>query len=81
MRDLRACEWLRLFDANTIIVADNVIEPGAPEYREYVISQPGVSGGGVRDLLMPGGFEARRANRLYFKHGSRQLIYTSGTST
>jgi catechol O-methyltransferase len=55
--DFQLCESLHLFHQSTIIVADNVARPGAPEYRTYVRAQPHFSSIGVRGLLMPGEFE------------------------
>jgi catechol O-methyltransferase len=41
----------------TVIVADNVVRPGAPEYRELVRGHPGLKSEGVRGLIQPGDLE------------------------
>lgn len=38
--DIRVLESLNLIAPGTIIVADNIIKPGAPEYAKYVKSSP-----------------------------------------
>ncbi len=40
-----------------MIVADNVVRPGAPEYRELVRRHPGLKSDGVRGLIQPGDLE------------------------
>jgi catechol O-methyltransferase len=58
--DLKVCESLGLLKPGALVVADNVVRPGAPEYRKYVRSHPGLDSHGVRGLIMPGAFEVRR---------------------
>jgi len=55
--DLKVCESLGLLKPGALVVADNVVRPGAPEYRKYVRSHPGLDSHGVRGLIMPGAFE------------------------
>jgi catechol O-methyltransferase len=55
--DLKVCESLGLLKSGTCIAADNVVRPGAPEYREYVRSHPNLTSHGVKGLIMPGEFE------------------------
>jgi catechol O-methyltransferase len=55
--DFKVCEELSLLKKGTIIVADNVVRPGAPEYRELVRSIPNLKSEGVRGLIQPGDFE------------------------
>lgn len=57
-QDLKVCEDLGMLGRGAAIVADNVVRPGAPAYREYVRSHPGLRSSGVRGLIMPGEFEA-----------------------
>lgn len=55
--DFQLCEKLNLLQKGSIIVADNVVRPGAPEYRALVRSNPGFKSDGVKGLILPGGFE------------------------
>jgi catechol O-methyltransferase len=55
--DLKICEELGLLKSGACIVADNVLRPGAPEYRKYVRSHSGFRSQGVKALIMPGEFE------------------------
>ena len=56
-QDLKTCEGLGLLRTGSCIVADNVVRPGAPKYREYVRQHPGLKSEGVKGLIMPGEFE------------------------
>jgi catechol O-methyltransferase len=40
LRDLKLLEEVGLIKSGTMIVADNVITPGAPDYLEYVRNNP-----------------------------------------
>ena len=40
LRDLKMLEELGLIKSGTVIVADNVIAPGAPAYLEYIRNNP-----------------------------------------
>lgn len=51
------CEELGLFSKGTVVVADNVVRPGAPEYREFVQGHPGLKSEGVQGLIQPGDLE------------------------
>jgi catechol O-methyltransferase len=55
--DFKLCEELGLFKAGSTIIADNIIRPGAPEYREFVRAHSGLHTRGVRGLIMPGSYE------------------------
>ena len=52
--DLKACETLGLLKPGSLVVADNVVRPGAPQYREYVRAHPKWETKGVKALIMPG---------------------------
>ena len=52
-----AWEEMGLLREGTVIVADNVLRPGAPEYRKYVRSQKALKSEGVKGLIIPGDFE------------------------
>jgi catechol O-methyltransferase len=56
--DFEIARSLDLFREGTVIVADNV-RPGAPEYRQFIRSDPTLSSVGVRGLIQPGDFEVR----------------------
>lgn len=55
--DFKVCEELGLLKEGALVVGDNVVRPGAPEYRKYVREHPGLSSKGVRGLIQPGDFE------------------------
>lgn len=57
--DLELCEKLGFVDKKgSHVIADNVVRPGAPEYRKYVRSNPRFSESwGVPALIVPGEFE------------------------
>lgn len=57
--DFKVCESLDLFHKGTVIAADNVVRPGAPEYRELVRSHSRLQSTGVMGLIQPGDFEVR----------------------
>ena len=49
-----AMNELGLLKSGASIVADNVLWPGAPDYRAYVRGHKGLSSKGVKGLVMPG---------------------------
>jgi catechol O-methyltransferase len=51
-----AMDELGLLKSGACVVADNILVPGAPEYREYVRSHEGLSSKGVGGLIVPGDF-------------------------
>jgi catechol O-methyltransferase len=55
--EFQTCEKLGLLQNGSIIIADNVVRPGAPEYREMVRKHPRLKSHGVKALIMPGEFE------------------------
>lgn len=55
--DSKVCEEIGLLKIGAVIMADNVVRPGAPEYRELVRSNPGLRSAGVRGLIQPGDLE------------------------
>jgi catechol O-methyltransferase len=59
--DLKVCEKLSLLKPGSIIVADNVVIPGAPQYREYVRQHIGLESWGVKGLIIPGEIEVSRS--------------------
>jgi catechol O-methyltransferase len=56
-KDFEVVEKLGLFKQGAVVVADNVVRPGAPEYRELMRSKDGWKSEGVRGLIWPGNFE------------------------
>ncbi|KAL7893722.1 S-adenosyl-L-methionine-dependent methyltransferase [Trichoderma sp. SZMC 28014] len=52
--DFKAAEELGLLKKGAVITADNVVRPGAPEYREFVRSHPRLQSAGVKALIQPG---------------------------
>ncbi|KXL44544.1 hypothetical protein M433DRAFT_154970 [Acidomyces richmondensis BFW] len=59
-QDLKVCEDAGLLRPGACIVADNVLRPGAPKYREYVRSHAGYQSKGMKGLIVPGDFEVSR---------------------
>ena len=57
--DIKIVESLGLLTSGTVICADNVVRPGAPDYVEYVRNHPGWESRGEKGLIMPGEFEVR----------------------
>ncbi|KAM0255485.1 hypothetical protein ACHAQJ_005712 [Trichoderma viride] len=55
--DFKVCEELGLLQKGAVIAADNVVRPGAPEYRTFVRSHPRLQSTGVRGLIQPGDLE------------------------
>lgn len=55
--DLKVCEELELLKAGSVILADNALRPGAPEYVKYVRAHPGLDSHGIESLIIPGEFE------------------------
>ena len=57
-QDLKvAMDELMLLKSGSRIVADNVLRPGAPKYREYVRGHHGLRSRAVKGLIIPGEFE------------------------
>ena len=54
--DMQKIEELGLVKEGTTVVADNVLRPGAPKYREYIRGRPGWETRVVEGLIMPGEF-------------------------
>lgn len=57
--DLKVCEELGLLKPGALVLADNAVRPGAPEYVRYVRGNPGMESHGVKSLIIPGEFEVR----------------------
>jgi catechol O-methyltransferase len=55
--DFKVCEELGLLKEGVVIIADNVVRPGAPDYRKFVREHPRLRSTGVRGLIQPGNFE------------------------
>jgi len=55
--DFKVCEELRILREGSVVVADNVVRPGAPEYRALVRGHPALKSEGVRGLIQPGDLE------------------------
>ncbi len=60
--DFNVCEALGLLKKGAVAVADNVMRPGAPEYREVIRTHPRLRSDGVRRLIQPGDFEVFFSN-------------------
>ena len=53
--DLKVCEELKLLEKGAVVLADNVLVPGAPEYLKYVRSSGRYESKGV-DSMVPNGW-------------------------
>ena len=56
-QDLQVCEELGMIKSGSTLIADNVVRPGAPQYREYVRGVAEYCSYGLESLIMPGDFE------------------------
>jgi catechol O-methyltransferase len=56
-QDFLVAKSLGLLKQGAVVVADNVVRPGAPEYREFVRSDSGLESVGIRGLIQPGDLE------------------------
>jgi catechol O-methyltransferase len=52
--DLKLCEELGILRSGSIIAADNVVRPGAPEYRDHVRNHSKFESSGVSCFITPG---------------------------
>lgn len=57
--DLQVAESLQLLKKGSHVVADNVLRPGAPEYRKYVRAHPKLETWAIEGLIIPGEFGVR----------------------
>lgn len=57
VQDLKVCEELGVLKAGSLVLADNVVRPGAPDYREYVRAHGRFESHGVKSLIIPGEWE------------------------
>ncbi|KAG4434850.1 hypothetical protein IFR05_009668 [Cadophora sp. M221] len=57
VEDFKVVEELGLLKKGAVVVADNVVRPGAPEYREFVRGHSRLRSEGVRGLIQPGDLE------------------------
>lgn len=57
--DMKLAEKLAFLDKeDAVVIADNVVRPGAPEYRSYMRKNPRMSQSwGLAGLIVPGDFE------------------------
>ncbi|RBR19879.1 hypothetical protein FVER53590_12184 [Fusarium verticillioides] len=55
--DLQVAESLGLLKMGSHIVADNVLRPGAPEYKQYVKGHKSMETRAIMGLIIPGEFE------------------------
>lgn len=63
--DFKACEELGLLKKGAVITADNVVRPGAPEYREFVRSHARLQSSGVKALIQPGDIDVSTSKSVY----------------
>lgn len=64
-RDIKlAMDDLKLLNENAVIVADNCLRPGAPEYKQYIQNRQGLRTRLLKALIMPGEFEVRQESLM-----------------
>lgn len=56
-QELKVAEELGILKKGGLVVADNVLRPGAPEYRKYVRNNPAYDTKAVPGLIVPGDWE------------------------
>ena len=62
VQDLKlVMDELKLLRENSCVVADNVLRPGAPKYKEYVENHKRFRSRGLKAKIMPGDFEVSSA--------------------
>ncbi|VUC35653.1 unnamed protein product [Clonostachys rosea] len=54
--DLKVAESLALLKKGSTVVADNVLRPGAPDYKKYVEQHPSFETRAIKGLIIPGEF-------------------------
>ncbi|RAK97574.1 O-methyltransferase [Aspergillus ibericus CBS 121593] len=52
--DLEVSDQLGFLHSGALVLADNVVRPGAPAYREYVRGSPKYESWGLKSLIVPG---------------------------
>ncbi|KAJ5732969.1 S-adenosyl-L-methionine-dependent methyltransferase [Penicillium manginii] len=57
LSDFQVCESLGLLRSGALVVADNVLRPGAPQYREFMRGYNKVESWAVKGLIIPGELE------------------------
>jgi catechol O-methyltransferase len=55
--DFKTCQELNLLKRGSIIIADNVVRPGAPEYRALVRSSSDLKSHGITGFIQPADLE------------------------
>jgi catechol O-methyltransferase len=60
--DLQVAESLGLLKMGSHIVADNVLRPGAPEYKQYVKAHESMETRAIMGLIIPGEFEVSNSS-------------------
>lgn len=55
--DFKVCKELSLLKKGSVIIADNVVRPGAPEYRALMRGDPNLKSEGVMGFIQPGDLE------------------------
>jgi catechol O-methyltransferase len=64
LSDFQVCESLGLLRSGALVVADNVLRPGAPQYREFMRGYNKVESWAVKGLIIPGELEVSFAYLL-----------------
>ncbi|KAJ5372904.1 S-adenosyl-L-methionine-dependent methyltransferase [Penicillium concentricum] len=72
--DLKICEELGLLKPGALVVADNILRPGAPKYREYVRHHAHMQSWAIKGLIVPGDFEVSLAHILEYSNTEQQRM-------
>lgn len=67
--DFQVCESLGLLRSGALVVADNILRPGAPQYREFMRGYPKVDSWAIKGLIIPGELE------VSFNHCSGIMVF------
>lgn len=60
--DFQTIEGLGCLKVGAVVIADNVVRPGAPKYREFVRKHSRLQSEGVPALITPGDLEVNEAS-------------------
>ncbi|KAA8912692.1 hypothetical protein TRICI_003410 [Trichomonascus ciferrii] len=79
--DLRTLESLGLIGPGTVVMADNTLVPGAPEYLEYIRMSPEDKKNFIRDHANPNGTQYPGRWDIQWQNESFQFDLTRGDHT
>lgn len=72
--EFHGLESLGFLRKGVTVVADNVVRPGAPEYRKMVRSHPNLESHAVMGLITPGDFEVSCFSSLFERNALTNVV-------